>query len=173
MGLGQPGDVVGDRGAAGLDAAVVAVGGGGEVVRRCLRIVEEQAHVLEQRRLVGLERQRVVTATLQDRLCRGLLSVHGVGGDDAAIQRQHGQQLRHGRDLVRLALDPQLAQHQALLTRPGADQVQGRPALLAVEGAARGLAVDRDHALDQFRQGRQIAGEAGLEGHGIEQPEQP
>jgi hypothetical protein len=32
VGFGEPGDVVDDRGAAGLDAAVVAVGGGGDVV---------------------------------------------------------------------------------------------------------------------------------------------
>jgi hypothetical protein len=99
--------------------------------------------------------------------------VQRIGGDDAAVQRQQGEQLGHDRDLVRLARDPQLAQHQALLARPGADQVQRRPAALAVEGAARGLAVDRHHALHPLRQGRQIAGEAALESRRIEQPEDP
>ena len=156
VGFGQPGDVVDDRGAAGLDAAVVAVGGGGEVVRRCLRIVEEQAHVLEQRRLVGLERQRSSHRRARGSPAPWPSGVHGVGGDDAAVQRQQGQQLGHGRDLVRLARRPAAgpapgaARHAQALTR-----CKGALALLAVERAARGLAVDRDHALDQFRQGRQ------------------
>ena len=123
--FGEPGDVVDDRGAAGLDAAVVAIGGGGEVVRRGLWVVEQQPHVLVQRRLVGLERQSVGAAAVENRLRRILLTVHGVGGDDAAIERQQGEQRRHGRDLVRLGGDPQLAEHQARLACPGADQVQG------------------------------------------------
>ena len=118
VGFGEPGDVVDDLGAAGLDPAVVAVGGAGDRVRRGRGVVEQQAHVLEQRRLVGLEREHIVAAAIEDRLRRGLLGVHRVGGDDAAVQRQQGQQLGHGRDLVRLAVDPQLAQHQALLDTP-------------------------------------------------------
>jgi len=99
--------------------------------------------------------------------------VEGIGGDDAAVQRQQSKQLRHGRDLVRSVGDPQLAEHQALLARPGADQVQRRPAGLAVERAARGLAIDRHHPLHPLGEGRQIAGEATLEGHRIEPPEDP
>jgi preprotein translocase subunit SecD len=95
--------------------------------------------------------------------------VHGVGGHDAAFEGQQGEQLGHGRDLVGLAVDAQLAEHQALLAGPGADQMHGGLALLAVEGAARALAVDRHHALDARGERHQIAGEASLEGRGIEQ----
>jgi hypothetical protein len=54
-----------------------------------------------------------------------------------------------------------------------ADQVQGRPAVLAVERAPRGLAVDGDHALDLGGECAEVAREAGLERGGIEQPEDP
>jgi len=114
-----------------------------------------------------------IAATLQDGRRRLVLAVEGIGGDDAAVQRQQGKQLRQHRDLVRSVGDPQLAEHQALLARPGADQVQRRPAGLAVERAARGLAIDRHHPLHPLKEGRQIAGEATLEGHRIEQSEDP
>ncbi len=149
MGFGEPGDVVDDLCGAGLDAAVVAVGGGGDVVRRRVRIVEQEAHVVEERGLIGLERQHVITAALENGRGGLVLAVHGIGGDDAALQRQQGEQLGQRRDLVGPVVDPQLTEHQARLAGPGADQMQRRPTLLAVKGAARGLAGDRDHALDR------------------------
>jgi hypothetical protein len=98
--------------------------------------------------------------------------VHGIGSDDAAVERQQGEQFGQRHDLVG-AVDPPLAEHQALLAGPGADQVQRRPAVLAVERAPRGLAVDRDHALDLRGQRAQSAREAGLDGVAIEPPEDP
>jgi hypothetical protein len=160
MALGAPGDVVEDRRAAALDPAVVAVGGDGAVVRRRLGVVEQPPDILGQRRLVGLEREHVVTALRDDRRRRALLAVHGIGSDDAAVERQQGEQFGQRHDLVG-AVDPPLAEHQALLAGPGADQVQRRPAVLAVERAPRGLAVDRDHALDLRGQRAQRAREAG------------
>jgi len=146
MGFGEPGDVVDDLGAAGLDPAVIAVGGGGDLVRWGLGIVEQEAHVLEQRRLVALERQAVVAAAFKDRLGGRFLGVHGVGGDDLPLERQEGQQLGQRADLVALAVDATLAEHQALLDRPGAHQVERSAAVLVVERAPHRFAVHRDHA---------------------------
>ena len=59
MALGEPGDVVRDHGAAGFDAAVVAIDRLANVVERGRGIVQPQAHVLVQRRLIALQRQSV------------------------------------------------------------------------------------------------------------------
>ena len=54
VGFGEPGDVVEERATAGLDPAVVAVGGDGAVVRRRLGVVEQQADVVVQRGWLAL-----------------------------------------------------------------------------------------------------------------------
>ena len=97
--FGQPGHVVDDHRAPRLDAAVVAVDGLGAIVRDGRGIVEPQAHVVVQRRLVALQRQDVVATALQDGLRGGALAVHRVGGDDPALERQERQQLGQGPDL--------------------------------------------------------------------------
>ena len=81
---GQPADVVGDGVAAAFDAAVVAVHGLVGVEGAGGRALEEQAHVLGQRRPVVLERQQVVGALGADRLGDGALAAHGVDGDQGA-----------------------------------------------------------------------------------------
>lgn len=78
---GEPGDVVEDRGAAGLDAAVIAVDRLRRLVGHGIGLVEQQADVREERLLVALDGQHVVAAARQDRFCRGFLTVHRVGGD--------------------------------------------------------------------------------------------
>jgi hypothetical protein len=154
-----------------LDAAVIAADGGGDVVRGSFGIVERQAHVFEQLRSVGLEGEHVIALAPENGLCGVILAVHGIRGDDAALQAQHGQELRKGLDLVGLAVDLALAEDQARLAGEGADQMHGCPALAAVEGAAGRLAVEGDHPLDALGERCGIAGEAGLEGRGIEQAE--
>ena len=101
--------------------------------------------------------------------------MHRVGGDDLPVEGEQRQQLGQGLDLVAVAGDLLLAQHQPLLDRPGAHQVQRPAAALAVEAAPGGLAVDRDHLAGPGLLGerRDEAAEAGLEGIGIEQPEEP
>ena len=116
-----------DHGAAGLDAAVIAIDRLAGVVDRGRRIVQPQAHVLGQRWLVALQRQAVVAATVEDRLSGRLLAVHRIGGDDPALERQQRQQLGQGLDLVAGGTNLLLAQDQPLLHGPGAHQVQ-RPA---------------------------------------------
>src|SRR3954454_23111852 len=94
------------------------------------------------RPVIGLEHQQVIGASFQDLVGDRLLAAHGVQGHDAVLQRQRLEQRWDRGDLVRLAIDLTLAEGQALLAGPGADQMQWplRPA--AVEGAAQGLAVN-------------------------------
>jgi hypothetical protein len=97
---------------------VLAIGGVRRL-ERYRRIVQEQLHVLKQRALVALERQHVVAALIDHLLGNVALAVEGIGGDHHPLKAEHPQQLRHRGDLVRLVGDGHLAEHQALLHRPG------------------------------------------------------
>ena len=92
--------------------------------------------------MVGPHAQDVVGALLPNLACNRLLATHGVQGHDAALQAQHAQQLREGRDLVGPAVHRGLGQHQAVGLGPGTDQVQGLQAPAPIVGAAHALAVD-------------------------------
>src|SRR4051812_38910988 len=83
--------------------------------------------------VIGLENQQVVCPARQDPLGDCGLTAHGVQRHDAVLQRELVQQFRDGCDLVRRLMDPTLAQHEALLARPGAHQVQGGPLPPSIE----------------------------------------
>ena len=171
MGLGQPGDIVDDLRPAGLDPAVVAVGGLGDA-RRCGGIVEHPADIVQERGPIALQGQDIVAAPVEDRLGGGFLAVHRVGGDDPPLQRKEGQQLRHHRDLVGAAVDLALAQDHTLLACPGADHVQRPRSGPTIERAPGGLAVDCHHLAGLGGERGHEPAEANLEGLGVEQTEQ-
>lgn len=128
--------------AADLDTAMVAVGG---VVRveGALRLgVEEQAHVCAKRRPVVLEREQIVGPPGGDRLGNGALAADRIDGDERAGQFEAFEQERNGVNLVALAADGLLSQHQPLAARPGRDQMQRVG--LALPCPPRRLAVDGD-----------------------------
>ena len=83
------------------------------------------------------------------------------------------KQPRHGDDLVRFVADRQLSQDQALIGRPGADQMQRRARRGPIEGAPEGLAVDRDNPLTGLGKALHEAEEPSVEAIRIEQPEHP
>ncbi len=170
-GLGQPGDIVDDLRPAGLDPAVVAVGGLGDA-RRCGGIVEHPADIVQERGPIALQGQDIVAALVEDRLGGGFLAVHRVGGDDPPLQRKEGQQLRHRRDLVGAAVDLALAQDHTLLACPGADHVQRPRSGPTIERAPGGLAVDCHHLAGLGGERGHEPAEANLEGLGVEQTEQ-
>ena len=64
------------------------------------RIVEEVDHVLMKDRPIGLQRQQVIAATLDDGLGDIGLGPHGVDGDERAGQFEPFEQPRNGDDLV-------------------------------------------------------------------------
>lgn len=97
-----------------------------------------------QARLVALHGQQVVGLLLQD-LRRDLaLTAHRVKADEAALDQQRVEQFGDGPDLVALAIDLLLPQHETVLGGIRAHQVD-RPAR-SVARAAHRLAIDRKRA---------------------------
>src|SRR4051795_7321186 len=79
-----------------------------------------------------------------------------------------------GGDLVRLAVDLALTEHQSLITGPGTDQMQRAVIVAAAAGAPNGLAINRHHlALNLASQGLCPSHEAALERVRIDQHEAP
>src|SRR5215218_8030153 len=96
-------------------------------------------------RVIGLKNQQVVGPARQDLLGDCSLAAHGVQRHDAVFQCELVQQFRDGCDLVRRLVNTTLAQHEALLARPGAHEVQGGSLPPAIERAPERLAIDGDH----------------------------
>ena len=146
----QPVDIGRNRRRACLDAAVIGLdirlGRDG----LACGIVEISADIIVERALIALQSQRIVATLIDDLLSDRTLAVQRVGGHDRALQRQHLQQRRHGGDLVGLGVRGDLRQHHALLAAPGADHVQGRLAVGAIERSAQHFAICRHHTLTLF-----------------------
>ena len=124
--------------------------------------------------LVGLHRQQVVGAAVDDLLGNLGLAAHGVDGDDAPAQLQQRQQLGDGGDFVGMGLGAGLAQHQVILGGPGAHQVQRGPALPPVMASPQGLAVDGHHlSLGQLGHRSHPGHETGAELVGVQPAEHP
>ena len=158
--------------AAGLDAAVVGVGGL-EDVERLGRVGEEGLDLAQHRRAVGLEREEIVAAAVEDHLRGALMGVHGVAGDEQAVERQGLEQRSGGEGLV-LALGHRLlGDGDPRAGAEGGDDVQRRAARRPVEGAAQGLAVDGEHAVAGGAEVVEEGLEDTTEGSRIEQPEHP
>ena len=94
--------------------------------------------------LIALEGQQIVAATVGD--LRGNLGPAGqcIQADQAASQVQAVEQIGQYRQLAPLGIRRALRQHQPVLDRERADQVQRRAAVATVERAPHRLAVDRD-----------------------------
>src|SRR3954447_4001825 len=122
--------------------------------------------------LIGLEDQQIIRVPVQDPASDRLLAAHGIQRHDAVLQGERLEQRRDRGDLVRLAIDLTLAEHQALLAGPGANQVQRPLRSAAVKGAAQRLAVDRyDLAMEDLGKGLGPSAEADLEGIRVDQHE--
>ncbi len=129
----------------GLDAAVVGVGGR-EGEQRCGRIGEEGRHRLQHRRTVGLEREQIVAAPVEDQL-RGLgLSVDRIAGDQHPLEGQRREQGAGGGDLVLARRHPSLPDAQTRVAAEGGDHMQGRAPRRTIERAAQRLAVNGQNA---------------------------
>jgi hypothetical protein len=88
-------------------------------------IADQITHLLMQRGLVALDREQVV-ALLDDLGGNLALAAHGVDAHQQALDVQGFEQLRNGGDLVALAGDLLLAEHQSELGGEGADHVDRR-----------------------------------------------
>ena len=149
MALLQPVDVAGGIMAADFDAPVVGIDG---LVEERLGVCEassallgeEQIDVLAQRRLVALDGQEVIGASITNGLGDGLLAAHGVDGHQGALEFQHFQQAGDGDDFVFFGVNRFLAENEALLRCPGRDHMQRRSPLALVAATPGCLAVDGD-----------------------------
>jgi len=84
---------------------------------------------------------------LDDLLGDRLLTAHRVDGHDTAAQHQRLEQFGNGGDLVGFCLRCPLSEHAAVVHCPGAHDVQGSLAALAIVRAAQALAIDGDDFL--------------------------
>ena len=112
--------------------------------------LEVLAHLLEERRLVALEGEHVVAPLLDDLLGDARLGAHRINRHDAAFEVEHRQERRDGRDLVRVALDLPLRQHEALLRGPSRDHVQHGLRVVLVVAAPEALSINGDDLADGF-----------------------
>lgn len=147
MALGQPRDVAGGPVSADFEAAVVLICGfveEGRAVGECAVAVfiEESHDIIVQAQLVVLDGQKVIGALVANCFGDGLLTAHGIDGDQHPCQVQHVQEARYGHDFVLVAVDRLLAEHDALFGRSGGDKMQDGAALGRLAGAPRGLADD-------------------------------
>ncbi|PNW63844.1 UNVERIFIED_CONTAM: hypothetical protein BEN50_24770 [Euhalothece sp. KZN 001] len=160
-----------------LDPAVALVdllglGVGHVLEARFDRLVEEQLHFVEDRRLIGFDLQQVIAARLVDLAGDLLLAVHGVGGDGGTLEVEQFEQLGHGGDLVALGLGGDLAQRHLVLDAPGADHVDRGLAMGVVEAAPQRLAVHGDQPPGGVPSDRlRPRDEASLERVGVERGE--
>src|SRR3954467_9097406 len=127
---------------------------------------------LEGAAVIGLQRQEVVGPLSPDPRGNVLLAPHSIERHDGAVEMQGVKQLGDGGDLVRLAVDLALTEHQSLIARPGTDEMQRAVIVAAAAGTPDGLALNRHHlALDLARQGLCPSRKTALERVRIEQHE--
>ena len=134
-------------------------------------IVQKAPHVVVQRPLVALQCHDVVALLINHLLGDLALAIECVDGHDAALEAEHLQQFGYRRDLIRLGVSGDLAQHQPLLATPGGDHMQRRRAAGLIKRAAQHLAVDRHHPLAGFGEAGHETLETGSELLGVEQAE--
>ena len=116
-------------------------------------VLEEERDLVEHGGLVALEADHVVRAPRPDGGDDPPLASGRVDRHDAPLQREQGEELRNGRDLVRLLVGSDLSDDKLLLRRPGADHVGDVPRLRR-DGPER-LPVDGDDFPSRRRGGLQ------------------
>lgn len=145
--VGQPVEFADAQAAAGFDPAVIFFhrllpAGLRQIFRMIQGVIAEALDLPVEHLMVGFAGEHVVGVGLADFPRDGLLAAHGVEGDDAAGQFPAAQQFGHGGAFVALFRGAELAEHQPVARRPGADQMHGATARAAA--AAQGLAVEGD-----------------------------
>jgi len=107
---------------------------------------EATFHIGKELSLILLERQHVMAAAVEDRLCEGTAAEKRVPRDDFALEPQH---LKDFQSRLGFVSAGRLAggQRQAGLGRKDVDHMQGRGAFAPLVGPAQRLAVDRDDAI--------------------------
>src|SRR4051794_22867609 len=105
---------------------------------------EMSPYGLEGATVIGLQRQQIVGTFGSDPRGDVLLAPHRVERHDGALEMQDVEQLGNGGDLIRLAVDFALSEHQFLITCPGADQMQRAVIVARAAGLSRDWGSCRD-----------------------------
>ncbi len=134
--------------------------------------LDERLGLGQQGWVVGLQRQGIVGACIENGLGGVGPTVQGVGGDDTAVQGQQRQGLLGAEHLV-ASRRQTLADHQSGLGRPHVDQMQRRGLAAPLIGPAQSLAVDRHNPLQGSGEGAGELGEGRFERLRLEQAEHP
>lgn len=108
-------------------------------------LTEQQLNLLLQCPLIALECQNIVSAFGHDGLDDLTPGSHRINSDDTAFELHQFKQRGSGGDLITLAIDLLLTQHQPVLAGPGTDHVDGAFAISLLKGAPHGFPVDSDH----------------------------
>ena len=165
----EPADLVGGEIPPGFDAAMLPINGFAGVEGAIGRLLEEQGDVLMEVFLIVFDLDDIIGLPCDNRLGDVFLAPHGVNRDHGTPQGQGFDQFRDGGDLIGLVRGLELAQDQADIRNPGADQVDGGAAIGPVMGTAQGFTIDGD-GFTQKRYGKLPgpAGEEVMEPLGIE-----
>lgn len=110
-----------------------------------VNLIEVLAHRLVKRRMVVLDRQDVVSTTLDDLRCDLLLASHGVHGDDRPFELQFPEQFRNGCDLIGLLVYGLASQDDPVVDAPSSDAVEHALEGLLVMGTPERFTVDGNH----------------------------
>ena len=140
----EPGDVVGGEIPPGFDAAMLPINGFEGIEGAIGRLLKEQGDIIMEPFLIVFDLDDIIGLCMDNRLSDFFLAPHGVKRDNSTPQIQDFYQFRDGGDFVGLVIGLELAQHQADIRSPGADQVYGGFAVGLIAGAAQGLAIDGD-----------------------------
>jgi hypothetical protein len=97
-------------------------------VPACGQIRKEQRHIVVELALIGLERQQIIGVLVHNELRNSGLATDSVNRDQTAGQIKRPQQLRAGRDPVRLLSDLAQSRHDVIGGGPGADPINGAAA---------------------------------------------
>lgn len=175
QGGGQWFEVAGRPAAARFNPPMVGVHGLVKGVRqvgefRGPGLVKHGFHGGPQGRVIVFQGEDIVTFLFCDLPGNGGLAAHGVNRDDAALERQDPEQFRDGRDFIGMVRRFELAEHQLVLTGPGAHEVNSggdtppRP--------TQGFAVEVDHrSAGHFRDALHPVPEVFLKLLGVQPPE--
>ena len=140
----EPADVVGGEIPPGFDAAMLPINGAKGIEGAIGRLLKEQGDIITEPFLIVFDLDDIIGFRGDNGLGDFFLAPHGVNGDNGSPQVQDFYQFRDSGDFVGLVSGLELAQYQADIRSPGADQVYGGFAVGLVAGAAQGLAIDGD-----------------------------
>jgi len=150
-----------------LNPAVAFVDGRG--VGHTIRGLERRSGVGKQGddirmqlRLIAFERQKIVATALHNLGCNRGLTTHRIDRDRTIAQIEQIQEHGNGRDFIRFAVYGDLTKHDAVLTGPCADKMQGSGAVGVIVGAAVGFAINRNYVAVDLLDGLHPGDEAVL-----------